>query len=60
MKVNPSELLRIAGIKTPLIGFYDVFKKEPFEPFVKPKRCVFSVYENLLKGESICIILCKS
>ncbi len=52
---NPTNLLEHAGIKTPLIGFYDVPDKEPFGPFVKPKRCFFSAYENWLNGESICI-----
>ena len=55
MKPDPTKLLEIAGIKTPLIGFYDVSDSKPFEPFAKPKQCFFSSYENWLKGESICI-----
>lgn len=55
MKPDPTKLLEIAGIKTPLIGFYDVPDPKPFEPFAKPKRCYFSSYENLLKVESVCI-----
>jgi len=55
MKPDPKNLLEIAGIKTPLIGFYDVPDPEPFEPFARPERCIFSCYENWLKGESICI-----
>ncbi len=55
MKPDPTQLLEIAGIKIPLIGFYDVANPKPFEPFAKPKRCFFSAYENWLKGESICI-----
>lgn len=55
MKPDPTNLLEIAGIKTPLIGFYDVSDPQPFEPFAKPKRCFFSCYENWLKGESICL-----
>lgn len=55
MHPNPKELLALSGIETPLIGFYDVPAKEPFEPFVKPSRCLFSAYENWLKGERVCI-----
>ena len=55
MRPDPTNLLEIAGIKTPLIGFYDVPDPKPFEPFAKPKRCFFSCYENWLRGESICI-----
>jgi len=54
---NPKELLELSGINTPLIGFYDVPENEPFEPFAKPKRCFFSVYENWLVGESVCVSL---
>ena len=52
---NPLDLLKASGIETPLIGFYDVPFKEPFEPIVIPKRCFFSAYENWLNGDSICI-----
>jgi hypothetical protein len=55
MKPDPTKLLEIAGIKTPLIGFYDVSDPKPFEPFCTPKRCIFSGYENWAKGESIYI-----
>ena len=53
MNPNPKELLEIAGIEIPLIGFYDVSDTRPFEPFTKPKGCFFSSYEQWLKGESI-------
>ena len=55
MKPDPTNLLEIAGIETPLIGFYDVPDRKPFEPFAQVKRCIFSCYENWLKGESISI-----
>ncbi|MFC1998413.1 DUF169 domain-containing protein [Chloroflexota bacterium] len=55
MRPDPAKLLEISGIKTPLIGFYDVSNPKPFEPFTKPKRCFFSSYEQRLKGESTCI-----
>jgi hypothetical protein len=45
----------MAGIETPLVGFYDVPDPKPFEPFCTPKRCIFSCYENWAQGESICI-----
>ena len=53
MNPNPKELLEIAGIEIPLIGFYDVSDTRPFEPFTKPKGCFISSYEQWLKGESI-------
>ena len=46
MKPNPTELLKVEGINTPLIGFYDVSDPKPFEPFAEPKRCCFSSYAN--------------
>jgi hypothetical protein len=46
MKPDPANLLGIAGIKTPLVGFYDVPNPEPFEPYCTPKRCIFACYEN--------------
>lgn len=55
MKPDPTKLRDIAGIKTPLIGFYDVSDPEPFAPFAKLKRCYFESYGNWLQGESICI-----
>jgi hypothetical protein len=55
MKPDPTKLLEIACIKTPIIGFYDVSDPKPFRPFAKPKRCYFSSYENWLKGDSVCI-----
>ena len=52
---DPTKLLEIAGIKTQLIGFYDVSDPKPFEPFAKSERCIFSSYKNWQKGESISI-----
>jgi len=52
---DPIELLKLSGIKTPLIGFYDVPVIEQFEPIVKPSRCVFSAYDNWLMGQSVCV-----
>jgi hypothetical protein len=55
MNPDPSNLLEIAGINSPLIGFYDVFDIKPFEPYAKPDRCIFSSYKDWLNGESILI-----
>jgi len=55
MKPDPTDLLEVAGLETPLIGFYDVPDRTPFEPFAQLERCIFSCYENWLKGESISI-----
>ncbi|MDX9954155.1 MAG: DUF169 domain-containing protein [Anaerolineae bacterium] len=52
---NPTELLRIAGIGTPLIGFYDVPEPEPFAPFASPQHCIFPAYPAWQKGESVLI-----
>ncbi len=52
---DPANLLAIAGIRNPLVGFYDVPDPRPFEPFARPERCLFSCYENWLKGESVCV-----
>jgi len=54
MKPDASNLIKIAGITTPVIGFYDTSDPEPFEPLAKAERCFFSGYEHWLKGESIC------
>lgn len=53
MNPDPTQLMEIAGIKTPLIGFYDVSDTKAFEPFAIPDRCIFSCYTNWLEGESI-------
>ena len=37
MKLGPTNLLEIAGIRTPLVGFYDVPDLNPFDPFCAPK-----------------------
>lgn len=55
MRPDPTNLLEIAGIRTPLVGFYDVPDPKPFEPFCTPRRCIFACYENWAEGESICI-----
>jgi hypothetical protein len=55
MQPNPTKLLEIAEIENSLVGFYDLPDPRPFEPFAKPRRCIFSCYKNWLKGESICI-----
>lgn len=55
MKPDPTKLLEITGIKTPLIGFYDVSEPKTFEPFAKPGQCIFSCYKNWLEGESVII-----
>lgn len=55
MTPDPTNLLTIAGIDTPLVGFYDVPDPTSFEPLATPRRCFFSCYQNWLQGESICI-----
>ncbi len=53
MKPDPTRLLEMSDIKTPLIGFYDVSDTTPFEPFTIPKRCFFSSYREWCQGKSI-------
>jgi hypothetical protein len=53
MQPDAKSLLEIAGITTPLIGFYDTPDIEAFEPLTEPDHCVFSCYENWLAGESV-------
>jgi hypothetical protein len=55
MNPDPASLLEIAGIETPLIGFYDVPDPTPFEPCTPPERCLFAHYGNWRRGESTCI-----
>lgn len=57
MQPNPSNLLKIARITTPLIGLYDAPDPTPFAPLVEPKRgkraCVFTFYNEWLKGKTL-------
>lgn len=55
MMPDPEKLLEIAGIQRPLIGFYDVPDPSPFEPLATFEGCIFSAYENWLRGESIAL-----
>jgi hypothetical protein len=52
---NPDILSQRIDLKIPLIGFYDAPDPKPFDPsvFPKPGECVFSFYENWLKGETL-------
>jgi len=60
VKPDPTKLLEIADIKTPLVGFYDVPDLKPFEPFTQPTRCFFSSYADWLKGYSTSVTVGKS
>jgi hypothetical protein len=60
MVPNPQELLDIAEITTPLIGFYDVPELSPFEPFSTPKRCFFSCYNDWQQGYSTRVTMGES
>jgi hypothetical protein len=57
MQPDPTTLLKIAGITTPLIGLYDVAHPEPFAPLVEPKpgkrACIFAFYEQWLQGKTL-------
>lgn len=55
MNPDPTYLLTKTRITTPLIGFYDLADPTPFEPFAKPKRCMFESYQAWLKGAYICL-----
>jgi len=55
MQPDPTNLLRIADISNPLIGFYDTPEKKPFEPFIDVTQCIFSGYDGWVQGESTCL-----
>ena len=54
---DPTDLMKIAGIKNLPIGFYDAPDPARFEPLVTPKPdahvCVFAFYKAWLKGETL-------
>ena len=54
---DASNLIKIAGIKTKLIGFYDAPDPTFFEPLVIPKpdkrMCIFAFYGAWLRGETL-------
>ncbi|MBN1223227.1 MAG: DUF169 domain-containing protein [Candidatus Aminicenantes bacterium] len=49
------KLLKRIDLDTSLIGFYDAPASRPFEPLIKPNPgdCVFSFYQNWLRGETL-------
>jgi hypothetical protein len=57
MQPDPSKLLRIAGIDTPLIGVYDAPDPSAFEPLVAPRRgrydCIYSFYGDWSRGATL-------
>jgi hypothetical protein len=57
MYPDPSTLLEIVGLETPLIGFYDTPDVKPFEPLVQPapggRRCVFAFYKQWMDGKTL-------
>lgn len=59
MQPDPSTLLEIANITTPLIGFYDAPDTKPFEPLMSPipgrRACTFSFYKPWLDGKTLFI-----
>lgn len=55
MNPDPTNLLSKTGIRTPLIGFYDLSEPGPFEPFAKPGRCMFEAYQDWLEGKYLCL-----
>lgn len=54
---DPTNLIKIAGIKNPPVGFYDAPDPKRFEPLVTPKPdthvCVFAFYKAWLRGETL-------
>ncbi len=57
MQPDPANLIGKLGLATPLLGFYVAPDPSPFEPLTAPgggkQQCVFSFYENWLKGETL-------
>ena len=55
MQPDPTNLLAIAEISNPLIGFYDTPETIGFEPFADAQDCIFSCYRDWMRGESTCL-----
>ena len=57
MPPDPTDLIRIADIKIPLVGFYDAPFLSAFEPLVEPGQnshgCVFAYFKKWLKGQTL-------
>ena len=64
MQPDPSRLLRIAGIRTPLIALYDAPDPSAFEPLAAPKpgarACIFSFYDDWIGGAMLRITKARS
>jgi hypothetical protein len=54
---DASTLIKSLELEIPLIGFYDSPVTDPFEPVVQPgskgQGCIFSFYEQWLKGRTL-------
>jgi len=55
MQPDPKNLLEIAEISKPLVGFYDTPEKDGFEPLANAKHCIFSCFPGWMQGESTCL-----
>ena len=57
MQPDPTKLLEIISLDTPLIGFYDAPDAEPFNPLVTPKpergACIFAYYRQWMAGKTL-------
>jgi hypothetical protein len=57
MHPDPSRLLDVAGIETPLVGFYDAPDPSAFAPLVRPpvgsRVCVFSFFDDWRRGATL-------
>jgi hypothetical protein len=57
MPPDPTNLLRVIGLQTPLIGFYDAPDAQPFRLLVRPEPgqrvCVFAFYRQWLAGQTL-------
>jgi Uncharacterised ArCR, COG2043 len=55
MQPDPTNLITMADISNPLIGYYDTPDKKPFEPFADVNFCIFSCYQSWMQGASTCL-----
>lgn len=57
MQPDPTNLLEIAGLTIPLVGFYDAPDPQRFSPLIEPKpgrrACVFAFYHQWLEGKTL-------
>ena len=55
MQPDPTNLLAIAEISNPLVGFYDTPETIGFAPLVDARQCIFACYPDWMRGARTCL-----